>query len=658
MRSGAIDLNGKSCINCTDPAKLQITGPMTIACWIKPAGLAGQQALVARDASYVFKVNVNTLRFTTPAVRDHTAVNTPLEAKTWQHVAVTFQPGQARGVAFYLNGAQTSQLDASTLPGGTGPFRIGNDQWNEWFTGQIDDVRVYTHVLTELEVRALMMNQTYPFAVLTAPADGSAIASGQVVLEWRKGPLAVSHNVYFSEDAQAVADGAAGALIGTTSDSRLQIGIPDSPYPAGLAAGQTYYWRVDEVNDANPQSPWTGSVWSFSTQPAIASNPTPANGVRYVDLNQDLTWQKGVGAVFHTIYLGDSFEAVNNATTGGLILPDAKYDPGLLKADTSYYWRIDEFTATGTLKGDVWTFRTLPTVAVTDPNLLAWWALDEGAGGMVTDWSGHGHNGSLMGGTQWTSGYAGAAALRFDGSTSYVTLGTPSDLYLPKNYTYSVWFKAAKNIYANSGAQYLLCIGSRSDLVFGVEDSVGVNGDLSLHYYDTTPGFKALGVGRTTWDSEWHIVTATKDAAVGHKIYLDGELKNSDTNTKNDNYAVTRAICLGARAWSTSRVAFFNGVMDEVRIYNRALTDDEIKQLAAGNPLVARDPSPARDAVVDIRDEVSLSWTGADAAVSHDVYFGADRNAVAGADKTSAPFQGNQAGDRLLAGRSGRSRRR
>ena len=120
-------------------------------------------------------------------------------------------------------------------------------------------------------------------------------------------------------------------------------------------------------------------------------------------------------------------------------------------------------------------------------------------------------------------------------------------------------------------------------------------------------------------------------------------MKNSDTNTKNDNYAVTRAICLGARAWSTSRVAFFNGVMDEVRIYNRALTDDEIKQLAAGNPLVARDPSPVRDAVVDIRDEVSLSWTGADAAVSHDVYFGADRNTVAVADKTSAPFQGNQA---------------
>ena len=83
-----------------------------------------------------------------------------------------------------------------------------------------------------------MMNQTYPFAVVTAPADGSAIASGQVVLEWRKGALAVSHNVYFSEDAQAVADGAAAHWIGTTTDSRLQIGTPDSPYPGGPGGGQ------------------------------------------------------------------------------------------------------------------------------------------------------------------------------------------------------------------------------------------------------------------------------------------------------------------------------------------------------------------------------------------------------------------------------------
>jgi hypothetical protein len=647
MRDGAIDLNGGSGINCGDPAKLQIAGPMTVACWVKPSGLTGEQSLVARDASYVFKVHGTGLRLTTPGVLDHTSANTALEAATWNHVAATFVPGQAGGAVFYLNGVETSRVNASTLPAGTGPFRLGTNQWNERLTGQLDDVRVYTHVLTEKEIRAVMMDQTYPYATITAPADGAALASGQVTLEWKGGPFAVSHKVYLSDDAQAVAQGGAEALFATTADSRLQIGIPGSAYPTALALGKTYYWRVDEVNEANPQSPWPGTVSSFSTQPAVAWGATPADGLQYVNLNQDLSWQKGVGTLFHTVYFGDSFEAVDTATAGGLMTVDPKYDPGTLQPGAAYYWRVDEFTPAGTLKGDVWSFRTAPAVAAAgDPNLLASWTLDEGAGTDVVDWSGHGHSGTLAGGAQWTAGYGGAAGIAFNGANSYVNLGTPADLYLPRNYTYNIWFKVGKNIYGNSGPQYLMCIGSRSDLIIGIEDSVGTDGDLSLKYYDAAPSstFHAVGVGQTVWNAdEWHMVTATKDAAVGHKIYLDGELKNSDTNLKNDLYATTRMISLGARGWTPAGgVCFFNGVIDEVRIYNKALTADEIQQLAAGDPLVARDPSPARDAVLDIRDLVSLGWTAGDTAVSHDVYFGTSRNAVAAADKSAAEFQGNQ----------------
>jgi len=201
--------------------------------------------------------------------------------------------------------------------------------------------------------------------------------------------------------------------------------------------------------------------------------------------------------------------------------------------------------------------------------------LDEGAGRNVVDWSGHGHHGTLGGNPQWVDGFFGGA-LAFNGSTDYVNFGTPADLYLPRSYTYCAWFKVGKSVFGNSGAQYLLCDGSRSDLVLGVEDAVGVNGDLSLHYYDTAPGFHAVGVGQVIWHvDEWHLVVATKNAT-GHKIYLDGELKNSDTNVNNDNYATTRMISLGARAWTNPQVAFFNGALDEVRVYNRALSDDEI----------------------------------------------------------------------------------
>ena len=338
------------------------------------------------DASYVFKINVNTLRFTTPGVRDHTRRQydrwRPRPGSTWPSPSSRGRPGR---VAFYLNGTQTSQLDASTLPGGTGPFRIGNDQWNEWFTGQIDEVPVYTHVLTELEVRAVMMNQTYPFAVLTAPANRSAIAAGQVVLEWRKGPLGrLAPRVL-----QCGRPGGGGRRRGRTDRHTpptvaSRSGPRSSPYPDGLTPGKTYYWRVDEVNPDNPDSPWKGQIWSFWVQPATAWNPSPADGVKYINLQQDLTWSKGQGVLFHTVFLGESLETVGAATTGGFMTTDIKYDPGVLKADTTYYWRVDEFTMTATTqKGPVWSFRTMPEIAVTDPNLLARWTLDEGAGNNV-----------------------------------------------------------------------------------------------------------------------------------------------------------------------------------------------------------------------------------------------------------------------------------
>jgi len=63
-----------------------------------------------------------------------------------------------------------------------------------------------------------------------------------------------------------------------------------------------------------------------------------------------------------------------------------------------------------------------------------------------------------------------------------------------------------------------------------------------------------------------------------------------------------------------------------------------------GDPLLAGNPVPARNAVVDIRDVGSLSWAAGDTAVSHDVYFGTDRDAVAAADNNAAEFQGNQPG--------------
>jgi hypothetical protein len=87
------------------------------------------------------------------------------------------------------------------------------------------------------------------------PASGTFDVALDLDLAWRKGREADKHNVYFSDDFQAVLDGS--APVTTVTDA--------SDGPLSLDLGKTYFWRVDEVNDAETPSTWPGEVWNFTT---------------------------------------------------------------------------------------------------------------------------------------------------------------------------------------------------------------------------------------------------------------------------------------------------------------------------------------------------------------------------------------------------------
>ncbi len=87
------------------------------------------------------------------------------------------------------------------------------------------------------------------------PGIAQADVSPETLLQWRPGREAVSHKVFFGMDQQAVADGS--ATMGTTTEARCD--------PGSLLLSETYYWRVDEVNEAASPSLWEGTVWDFST---------------------------------------------------------------------------------------------------------------------------------------------------------------------------------------------------------------------------------------------------------------------------------------------------------------------------------------------------------------------------------------------------------
>jgi hypothetical protein len=245
-----------------------------------------------------------------------------------------------------------------------------------------------------------VMDNTEMFEVVTAgpearnpdPADGAVYNGTFLTLVWEPGVSAVSHDVYLGESFADVNDGTAEVFRGNQANSYFLVGfgvMPNDPYPGGLALGTTYYWRIDEVNEADPNRPWKGDVWSFSIAPETAHRPSPADGSTSVDPNVQLSWMPGLGATWHTVYFGDNFDDVNNAA-GGIAQTDTTYTPGPLEPGKQYYWRVDEFDGLTTYKGDVWSFTTLPEPAVTDPNLVGSWMFDEGYGTTAADSSGNG----------------------------------------------------------------------------------------------------------------------------------------------------------------------------------------------------------------------------------------------------------------------------
>jgi hypothetical protein len=86
------------------------------------------------------------------------------------------------------------------------------------------------------------------------PAPGATGVSPQVTLSWRAGREAASHSVYVSTDKQAVVNGTAPAAK-----------VSEPRYEASVDLGQSYFWKVVEVNDTQTPKSWEGDVWSFAT---------------------------------------------------------------------------------------------------------------------------------------------------------------------------------------------------------------------------------------------------------------------------------------------------------------------------------------------------------------------------------------------------------
>ncbi|MEJ2703455.1 MAG: LamG domain-containing protein [Sedimentisphaerales bacterium] len=297
----------------------------------------------------------------------HTDI-TEVPLEEWTHVAMTWDSGD---YAVYVDGEEVATGSYSGLTDLETFANIGNDGSSgpyEAFGGLLDEVQIYDRALTAVEILSVMRGKPFPYASGPSPQDGSMLSDTWVNLTWRSGEFAVSHNVYVGDNRDDVNEATTDSDLfrSNQTDTFYIAGFPGYAYPDGLVPGTTYYWRIDEVNDADPNSPWKGDIWSFSVPPKTAYNPEPADGAPLADIAGSLTWTPGYGAKLHTIYFGDDFDTVANATVGTPVgMPT--YTPAQLEEEKVYYWRVDEFDGAGTYTGQVWTFTTPGAVGNPQP---------------------------------------------------------------------------------------------------------------------------------------------------------------------------------------------------------------------------------------------------------------------------------------------------
>jgi len=219
-------------------------------------------------------------------------------------------------------------------------------------------------------------------------------------------------------------------------------------------------------------------------------------------------------------------------------------------------------------------FRTV--LPQTEDGLVLYLTFNEGAGVAANDHGTMGNCGKIYGAI-FTDGLFGKA-LSFDGMDDYTEVPDSESLHFggSDSFTVTGWFKL--NVLPSEKGGNEVIISKNRDFLVRAD---AVDDKLHFFVYDGTDYRPCVDTTTVLQANRWYFFAAVYDAGT-LKIFLDGEFEGAETNTKAE--ATTNSVRVGY--WISGEE--FNGIIDEVRIYNRALTEEEIKALYKGAAIKLR----------------------------------------------------------------------
>jgi hypothetical protein len=497
------------------------------------------------------------------------------------------------------------------------------------------------------------LTDTPPATFIRPPSNVTLLAStvelptpySKIIIQWADNASNEDHFVLERSDDGVTYTDIAHPAANTTSYS-------DS---AGLTPNTTYFYRLKAVNATGFSSysePVTTKTPPLPSAPTAAASPVPANGFQYVELTAGATTLKWTGSsntTTYAIYFGtDANNLVKKAEIA--YAANASYTMTGLTDFVTYYWRIDAINAKGITQGDLWQFRTS---RIFPAGLVGHWSFDETEGRQVTDSSTYQHHGVLgLDDDNQNIRVAGKINNALDFSTAnpdmyVVNVPHQDHLYLDKSsFSLSFWMKADAALLPtdNSTSAYLLCKGSitrnattgatgkridiefkSKQLRFAIDDDNDANGGGKDELQaDGTPFFTGNWV---------HVTTIRDTAAKKLRLYMNGALVK-ETAIAKANAGIGEASDLiigniGALEFlsAANKPAPYKGMLDELKIFNYALSADEVLGLYHTSPLPIQTYSPslaAGAALEGYGDSVRISWKGGMKSNKYKLYTGAD----------------------------------
>ncbi len=530
-----------------DDHDLPVTSKGTIEVWFKPGpGFDGSDALVMKGdlctdctscSDIDFLINRHNIAgpdygsikaFISDSIGQCDVIYTNTKNFTvgrWYHIAFTWN-GTHRMI--YVNGtletgplSQTKSANPSSRPLYFGAITVNR------FNGTMDEVRIWNRALSPEEINA----------------------------SYNSGLHRLYHNFTDLEDGQYEYYAYAIDTVGNTNQTETRILTVDTTPPQ---------WSDNKTSPSSGTTYYPGKSYQF--------NVTCNDNIGMY--NAWLTFDE------------NNYQMNNESSEYYYTLTD------LAAGSYSYNFTCND-TSGNTNTTDTWTYginKAKPvlvmsnaTAEVNTSGLVGYWKFDEGIGTKLRDSSGYGNNGTISGGSnEWVTGKFGQA-LEFHGSDTHA--GNDASLNPSDAITVEAWIKFDT---LDFDTQYPRILSRVID-----------NYNRTEFYYDnsTNPstrnkiygGFRkfntpyVVGTLKTDWIvGEWYHVTWTYDKDGGTnnmKIYVNGLLNNQETESPPGGTMPTDTADFYIGSYDGSGSFLKNTTLDEIRIWNRSLTADEIKEL-------------------------------------------------------------------------------